>query len=137
LIFEIFHETTPFYDEDQRTMFDNILNKAPEFPRFGHQAATALMSKLFAKNPIDRPDVDEIKTDPFFRGLDWGKVARLEYKPGQFRTVNALEPAGFSHECLAEPRIDSIATTGVPSDFTIPGFSFGPSDDQKLEFRFG
>ena len=88
LLYEILYETTPFFDDHQTKMFENILNKDPDLPKFGHKTATDLIRQLLNKDPAKRPTVDQIKAHPFFKGLDWDKVYNKQYKPTTFQTVS-------------------------------------------------
>jgi serine/threonine protein kinase len=136
LTFEIFYGESPFYDSNQKAMFDKICNKKLECPKFGHRETNAFVEALLVKNPAERPDVEEIKSHIFFKGLDWQRVAAVEIVPDRdFKIGNEFEPIAYS-AYYTEPRIDSEATGPAPSDCMIDGFSFGPGSGEKLAFKF-
>ena len=135
LLYEILYETTPFFDDHQTKMFENILNKDPDLPKFGHKTATDLIRQLLNKDPAKRPTVDQIKAHPFFKGLDWDKVYNKQYKPTTFQTVSEYQPTGFANEFTQETPVDSDAQSQVQSGAFIPDFSFG-TPDPHLSFKF-
>lgn len=139
MLYDMIFGGTPFYDENQEELFRKILSEEPVFEKYGPKTATELMKELLQKDPNDRPDIEQIKAHRFFAGLDWDRVLRKEYKPSSFRSVNEMEPAGFSPEFSAEQACDSEVKTGVtlPSDCMLEGFSFGGSSAaETLVFRF-
>ncbi|OHS97634.1 AGC family protein kinase [Tritrichomonas foetus] len=136
LLYEILYENTPFYDDNQTTMFENILNKEPDIPKFGHKTATDLIRQLLNKDPNERPNVQQIKAHPFFRGIDWEKVYTKQYKPSSFQTVSEYQPNGFANEFTIETPCDSETQSNLQSgEGFIPDFSFG-APDANLAFKF-
>lgn len=136
LLYEILFGDTPFYDPSQDTMFMNIINEEPEYPKHGHKAAIDLMKLLLNKDPTQRPNASAIKAHSFFRGLDWDRILGKDYKPSHFHTVNELDPQGFANEFTNETPIDSAVMTSMPSqNLMIEGFSFGPTQGD-LSFQF-
>lgn len=107
LLYEIIFHSTPFYDENQAVLFDNIVNAEPEFPRYAHKAAIDLISKLLEKEPANRLNFDGIKEHDFFRGLDWDRVLKKEFSAKEFKKVNEYEPRNFGSDFIAECPIDS------------------------------
>ena len=48
------------------------------------------MQKLLGKDPEKRPGVkrmEDLKKDPFFKGIDWEKLARKELKPPKLNPI--------------------------------------------------
>ena len=136
LLYDIINDGTPFYDDNQTKMFENILTEEPEFSKYGNKTANDLMKQLLNKDPAQRPSVEEIKAHPFFRPLDWDKVYRKEYKPGSFQTVSEYQPNGFSNEFTNETPVDSETHSVLKSgEGFIPDFSFGEPQN-NLTFKF-
>ena len=134
LLYEILFNGTPFYDENQAVLFDNIVNEDPVFPKFGHKAAIDLIKLLLQKEPENRPDIDTIKGHPFFHGLDWDKVLAKQVNPRNFSQVNELDPDNFCSDFTNEPALDSEALP-AGSQYNISGFTWGASsfEDSKEE----
>ncbi|OHT12603.1 AGC family protein kinase [Tritrichomonas foetus] len=128
MFFEIMFGETPFYDDNQNTMFENILNNEPQYPKFGHKAGIDLMKHLMVKNVEERWDIEQIKAASFFNGMNWEKVWNMEYRPKDFaQNVNEVNPNHFCSQFQNETPIDSeimSKETGFSGDF-IPDFSFG------------
>ncbi|KAI9922103.1 hypothetical protein PsorP6_000520 [Peronosclerospora sorghi] len=83
LAYEMIQGDSPFRHDVPTILFDKILKDEPEFSdRFTPEAQDLIM-KLLTKDPACRlgcgPDgVEEIKTHPFFREIDWDKLLRME-----------------------------------------------------------
>ena len=124
MFYEIMFGDSPFYDESQNTMFENILNKDPVFPKFGHKAAIDLMKNLLVKDPEERFGVEQIKSHSFFNGMNWDRVWRLDYKPKEFQQVNEINPTHFCSAFGKETPIDSDICSKETCE-NISNFSFG------------
>jgi serine/threonine protein kinase len=109
LFYEIMFGCSPFWDESVEMTVSNILHGEPDYPKFGHKLAIDLIQRLLAKDPADRIDVDEIKAHPFFHGVDWDRVLKLEVAPASFRGV------------ANETARDSDFATKQPSGFSFDG----------------
>ena len=120
LLFEINFGDTPFYDENQDVMFENILTKDPVFPKKGHEGAKDLIKALLVKSPDERLSFEQIKAHPFFNGLDWEKVLNKQIKPVSFQGVNETPP------------LDSEAHSINPTSWNIDGFSIGINESSSL-----
>ncbi|EAX97083.1 AGC family protein kinase [Trichomonas vaginalis G3] len=127
LLYEILFAGTPFYDDNQAVLFDNIVNEEPNYPKFGHKAAIDLIKLLLQKEPENRPDFEQIKEHAFFKGIDWDKVLRKEVQPKNFRQVDELDPENFCSDFTNEPPLDSEALPASSAYRDIDGFSFGGS----------
>jgi serine/threonine protein kinase len=82
VLYEMLVGLPPFYSPDDRDMFDRILHERVRFPNFVSKAARMLIVNLLERNPKLRLGVrgaDEVKSQAFFRGIDWDRVYRKEY----------------------------------------------------------
>ncbi|KAH0787981.1 AGC family protein kinase [Histomonas meleagridis] len=131
LTYEIMFQETPFYNENQNVMFDNILHMEPEIPKHSHKACSDLIRCLLKKNPDERPDCDQIKAHQFFHGLNWEKVLRCEIKPKDFKAVDEMDPENFCSAFTGETPQDSVLMTKDP-EFQLSNFTFGPSSNESL-----
>ena len=64
-----------------KSTFEDIVLKEPKFPSHSHKAGTDLIKALLQKNPNERPNFDQIKVHPFFRGFNWEKCLERKIKP--------------------------------------------------------
>ncbi|CAG8789261.1 13938_t:CDS:2, partial [Dentiscutata erythropus] len=75
-LFEFLVGYPPFNDDTPQEIFRNILNHVIQWPPEGFLSLEAkdLISKLLNQDPEKRPTVEEIKTHPFFNGIDWEHI---------------------------------------------------------------
>lgn len=77
---------SPFYHENEHTMLRRIAFEDVVFPPNFPSDAVDLVSGLLCKDPSKRLgctealDVETIKSNVFFRGIDWEKLERREVK---------------------------------------------------------
>ncbi|RKP09853.1 kinase-like domain-containing protein, partial [Thamnocephalis sphaerospora] len=82
VLYEMLVGLPPFYSPDDRDMFDRILHERVRFPSFVGKAARALITGLLERNPnlrLGSRGAEEVKRQPYFKNIDWGKVYRKEY----------------------------------------------------------
>ena len=134
LFYQMMFGDVPFYDENQKVLFEKICTEEPSFPKFAHKAATDLIQKLLTKDPDQRPDIEDIKKHSFFHGLNWDKVLRCEIKPRSFTGVdNELSPKNFCSAFMNETPVDSEDLSRVTHDpFNVSGFSFGMASQGSI-----
>jgi serum/glucocorticoid-regulated kinase 2 len=86
LLYEMLTGLPPFYDQDTNEMYRKILSHPLTFPG-GHvvpPAAQDLLTKLLNRNPDERLGANgssDIKSHPFFAGIDWRKLLERKYVP--------------------------------------------------------
>ena len=77
----------PFYDEDQDTLFQQILNRCVEIPQSFSGAQRSIIEELLEKNPKKRlgckesSGEKEINSHPFFASINWAELAEGRMKP--------------------------------------------------------
>lgn len=124
LIYEIFFQSTPFYDENENQIFDNILNKEPSFPKYGNKQAQELITILLRKDPKERAGFKEIKSHSFFSGLNWEKVYEKKILPESFEPE--ADPTNLGSKSFFDGSNDSSSV--APSrEINVTGFTFGGS----------
>ena len=93
VLYELLVGITPFYSDDQATLFQNILEKEVQFYGEVSGEAKELIGRLLVKDPLKRLGAgegsEEIKRHAFFRGIDWAAMGRRQY------TVNRGEEGSF------------------------------------------
>ena len=151
VLFEMFCGYHPFKPKGQRIdpkiylRKTFIPEKVPKTPR-------DLIEKLFVSNPIKRlgyRGADEVKQHPFFKGVDFDKVLRKEYKPPFIPKLKDDLDLSYFDESFTELRVDSEKNDekdegeDEKDDFKFEGFSYQPKDenlkneenDEKLEVK--
>eukprot|EP01156_Anaeramoeba_ignava_P022696 Anaeramoba_ignava/c20957_g2_i3.p1 GENE.c20957_g2_i3~~c20957_g2_i3.p1 ORF type:complete len:339 (-),score=99.22 c20957_g2_i3:315-1331(-) len=86
ILYEMLHGLPPFYSSNRKRMFDMILHDNFTFSEDLSDECKSFISGLLIKVPMLRlgsgeDGFAEIKSHPFFRGIDWNKVLDREYKP--------------------------------------------------------
>ncbi|PTB66006.1 serine/threonine protein kinase, AGC family [Trichoderma citrinoviride] len=120
LLYEMLTGLPPFYDENTNEMYRKILTAPLNFPGYDvvPPAARDLLTKLLERDPSKRLGVNgstEIKSHPFFHGIDWKKLLQRKYEPAfKPNVANALDTGNFDDVFRNEPAQDS-----VPDDFVL------------------
>ena len=81
LLYEFLVGLPPYYDKDQEIMFDNIVNGVLKLPSHLNHVTKDLILKLLMRNPLERIGYNgahEIKSHPFFDGVDWQGVLKKQ-----------------------------------------------------------
>lgn len=86
LLFELLTGLPPFYTNDKKQLFHNILRGQLVIPEYLSETARDLITRLLMRDPKKRlgsgPDGDkEIMDHPFFAKIDWEKLMRRELSP--------------------------------------------------------
>ncbi|KAJ6051979.1 hypothetical protein N7460_002513 [Penicillium canescens] len=92
LLYEMLTGLPPFYDEDKDEMYRKIFSTAVIAP-----AAKSLLQGLLHRGPAQRLGANgagEIKAHPFFKGIDWHKLAQRRYVPAFKPNVTGINDTG-------------------------------------------
>mmetsp|Transcript_17735 Transcript_17735/g.26566 ORF Transcript_17735/g.26566 Transcript_17735/m.26566 type:complete len:756 (-) Transcript_17735:132-2399(-) len=86
LIYEMISSYAPFFDESQTVTFRKILQESPRFTKDFSLASKDLVRNLLRKKPTQRLGVTRggartVKKHPWFKKLDWDKLAAMKVKP--------------------------------------------------------
>uniref|UniRef100_A0A8D0H904 protein kinase C n=1 Tax=Sphenodon punctatus TaxID=8508 RepID=A0A8D0H904_SPHPU len=86
LIFEMLVGESPFPGDNEEEVFDSIVNEEVRYPRFLSSDTLSIIRKLLRKCPERRlgagkMDAEEIKTQPFFKEIDWDALFARRLKP--------------------------------------------------------
>eukprot|EP00698_Gefionella_okellyi_P005112 TRINITY_DN14693_c0_g1_i1.p1 TRINITY_DN14693_c0_g1~~TRINITY_DN14693_c0_g1_i1.p1 ORF type:complete len:441 (+),score=98.79 TRINITY_DN14693_c0_g1_i1:75-1397(+) len=115
LIYEMLVGLPPFYSQNVNLMYEKILKSELKFPPHLTPEARRLLTGLLERDPPKRlgsggGDMDEIKREPFFAGLDFDKVMARGYKP-QFRPslkTGETDTSNFDEVFTTEKAVDSV-----------------------------
>uniref|UniRef100_A0A3B4U1G9 protein kinase C n=1 Tax=Seriola dumerili TaxID=41447 RepID=A0A3B4U1G9_SERDU len=108
LIYEMLVGESPFPGDDEEEVFDSIVNDEVRYPRFLSTEAIAIMRRLLRRNPERRlgsgeKDAEDVKKQPFFRGMDWEALLQREVPPPFVPTIGGKEDvSNFDMEFTAE-----------------------------------
>jgi len=107
VLFEMIAGLPPFFDKNRQLMYKKILESELRPPPFMSPAAVDLCSKLLVRDPLMRLGHDgtaEMKAHPFFRGIDWAALGRMELpSPWKPTVVDDTDTSNISAEFTSEP----------------------------------
>ncbi|XP_035037117.2 serine/threonine-protein kinase N1 isoform X2 [Hippoglossus stenolepis] len=109
LVYEMLVGESPFPGDDEEEVFDSIVNDEVRYPRFLSTEAIGIMRRLLRRNPERRlgsgeKDAEDVKKQPFFRGLDWDALLHRKVPPPFVPTIVGKEDvSNFDTEFTAEP----------------------------------
>ena len=83
LLYEFLTGLPPFYDENVIRTYENIAEKEPnlEHKNISEDAASLLLMLLLKDNQKRLQNVEEIKSHPFFKSVDWNKAKDKKIAP--------------------------------------------------------
>ncbi|KAF2976051.1 hypothetical protein EK904_005000 [Melospiza melodia maxima] len=111
LIYEMLVGESPFPGDDEEEVFDSIVNDEVRYPRFLSTEALAIIRKLLRKCPERRlgageKDAEEIKIQPFFKGIDWNALFARRLKPPFVPTLrDPTDISNFDEEFTSQKPI--------------------------------
>ena len=125
LTYEMIFGASPFYSSNKSKLYSNIVKKEPYFPPELDERISDFISKLLTKDPKMRPTFTQMKSHPFFEGLEWNKIKSKEYCPGYIPNItHILQTDYFNQEFTDEIAADSFVQPIIGDISKIPGFSY-------------
>jgi serine/threonine protein kinase len=90
LIYEMLFSCPPFYQKDQKEMFQSIINKEVDFPKNTPVSpeCRSLLRSLLHKYPEKRlghHSSEDIRNHAWFKEIEWEKLMNMEVSDGRFR----------------------------------------------------
>lgn len=133
LTFEMLFGTTPFASESKIRMFQNICKRQPVFDANVEPEVVDFINMLLTKDPKKRPGFAQIRTHPFFGGLDFGDVMEKKVTPPFRPESRGREvPVNFDAEFTTEEAADSFTAPVFGSLAQVSGFSYVDSGDEVI-----
>ena len=127
LTFEMMVGVPPFFSEDEREMYQNIVNEPVKYPPNTPTTIQSFIDGLLNKNPQNRlTDPQKMKAHPFFQGIDFEQLNRLEVDP-PFKpnvksddVVSNIDTSFLDQTDMAvkEERLSSVSQNYSFKDFT-------------------
>ena len=136
VLFEIFCGYHSFKSKRQRIDPKIYLRKTYIPDKVG-KTARDLIEKLFVSNPKKRlgyKSADEVKSHPFFKGIDFDKVLRKEYKPPFIPKLKDDTDLRYFDDNFTQLTIDNEkpeekADEDEKDEFKFEGFSYQQKDE--------
>ena len=130
LTYELLFGRTPFYNQNRTKMFQNILEREPQFlPTVQPEVRHFIMS-LLVKDSSRRASFEQITHDPFFL-FNFDDVMAKKIKPRYVPNISQSSgsiPNNFDPEFTKEQPMDSFVMPVFGSAQKYPGFSYMEQD---------
>ena len=81
VLYELLTGMPPFYTENLKQLYQNIAKAKLQYPKNCPPVAKDLMMKMMERNPNKRINIENVKKHPFFKDIDWERLAKRELKP--------------------------------------------------------
>ena len=131
LTYELLFGVTPFAHPNRARLFQNILEKDPVFPPSVSPEVLQFITTVLNKDPLKRPGFEQIKTMPFFGGMNFDDVLQKKIKPYFVPHIDKItKPTNFDKEFTQEAAQDSFVMPVFGSAEKFAGFSYV---DQALQ----
>ena len=125
VFYEIVFGELPFKGRTQNALYKSIVEDAPKIPEDADPIVADIILKLLTKDPEMRPKFSELKSHPFFEGLDWQKVFNKEYTPSYIPLIpDKLSLDNFDPDITGEIPQDSYSQPAFGDVRNVVGFSF-------------
>ena len=125
LTYELLFGIPPFTSPNRIRLFQNICEAEPSFPIGTTPEVIDFIKLLLTKDPKKRPSFENIKTHPFFNGLDFNDVLQKKITPSFKPNIEKLtQPNNFDATFTKETAADSYVMPVIGSQEQYPGFSY-------------
>ncbi|GAB1227251.1 hypothetical protein ENUP19_0346G0040 [Entamoeba nuttalli] len=130
LTYEMMVGIPPFYSEDEREMYQNIVNEAVRYPPNTPSSIKTFIDALLEKNPTRRlTDTTIMKHHPFFQGLDFDRLMKKEVVPPYIPQVHSADDVAnidpyFLGETDAAIAEEKNSNTSGGQEFKFDGFTY-------------
>jgi serine/threonine protein kinase len=126
LIYEMLVGSPPFYHENHRVLYENIVHKKAYFPPGFDWIAQDLVERLLEKDPQKRlgalvHGAADVKAHPWFREVNWELLVtgqlRPPYRPKAAADGDTSNFDQYPDEVPEDPAVDAAAFAGLFPDF--------------------
>ncbi|KAG2180253.1 hypothetical protein INT43_004042 [Umbelopsis isabellina] len=127
LLYEMITGIPPFWAENHADMYNRVLDDELEFPPNFDTVTADFISGLLHRVPQDRLGAgpygpQEIRSHPYFSGLDWADVYHKRIKPDYIPTFQSeTDLSNFDETFVAMPARFSMASQGEGLSQSIQG----------------
>jgi len=117
LTFEMLTGLPPFYSKNMNIMYQKIMTAELAFPPFIAGETQSLLRGLLTREVTKRlgnNGVGEVKSHPYFKSINWGKLERREVEPPWKPEVNSTaDISQIDPMFTSEKAEDSLVDTGL------------------------
>ena len=81
MLYELLVGVPPFYTDNIRALYNSIQKAKLQIPSVISREARDLLHKMLNKKPRERITISQMKTHPFFNGINWKLLAERKVTP--------------------------------------------------------
>jgi len=130
LTYEMLTGLPPFYTRDREKLFQRIRKGELAYPGYITSISKHFLQSLLNRDPEKRlgggpADGEEVKSHPFFKNLDWGKVDQKAYEPPfKPQLCGEADVKYFEKEFIGQPVANSEIGEGGREVGHFEGFTY-------------
>jgi serum/glucocorticoid-regulated kinase 2 len=131
LAFRLIVGYLPFLTTNVNKLFEMIVNRNPKIPSMVDPAAADLIRQLLVKEPGKRLGAigTDIEAHPYFEGLDWEAVARMEVATEFQPVVSREDEVANFDETFTSERV-AVSFGGESSVVEVPVSNFSYQSEE-------
>jgi len=81
VLYEMLVGIPPFYNDNITVLYNNIKKGKLKIPKYLSKNSKNLLVRILHKDQRKRPNLERLKSDPFFEGIDWEELASKRMAP--------------------------------------------------------
>ena len=81
VLYEMLVGIPPYYNDNIKVLYQNIEKGKLKIPKYLSTEAKKCLLKMLHRNPNKRPTLESIVNDPFFAGINWKKLEKMQIEP--------------------------------------------------------
>jgi serine/threonine protein kinase len=81
VLYEMLVGIPPYYNDNIKVLYQNIEKGKLKIPKYLSSEAKKCLLKMLHRNPNKRPTLESIVHDPFFNGINWKKLEKMQLEP--------------------------------------------------------
>jgi serine/threonine protein kinase len=128
ILYEMLTGVPPFYNKNKNKLFDSISHIKVKYPSFLSKDAVSLLKQLFVReNRLGQKGVNEIKSHPFFKEIQWDAIYNKKIRPPFVPKLKSESDTKYiDSEFLSELAYDSYQPEDslLSNDDMFIGFSY-------------
>ena len=81
VLYEMLVGIPPYYNDNIKVLYQNIEKGKLKIPKYLSTEAKKCLLRMLHRNPLKRPRLDQIQSDPFFADINWQKLETMQIEP--------------------------------------------------------
>ena len=81
MLYELLVGVPPFYTDNIKALYNSIQKAKLQIPSVISREGRDLLTKMLNRKPRERITISQMKTHPFFKGINWKLLAERKVPP--------------------------------------------------------